>query len=215
MSKLTSLDQAMDLIKDGMTLMVGGFMTVGTPELFIDELVARGTKDLTIICNDGGYPTAGVGKLIARGQVKHLIASHVGLNPEVARLMNSGEMQVDLVPQGTLAERIRAGGAGIAGFLTPTGVGTVVQEGKGIVTLEGRPYLLELPLKADVALIKAHKADTAGNLVYRRSTRNFNPPMATAAEIAIAQVYETVEAGQIDPDAVHTPGIFIDYVVKA
>ena len=216
MSKVTSLDHAMGLIKDDMTLMVGGFMAVGTPELFMDALAERNVKDLTIICNDGGTPTAGVGKLIARGQVRRLIASHVGLNPDVGRLMNgSGGLLVDLIPQGTLAERIRCGGAGLGGFLTPTGVGTVIQEGKSRVTLEGRTYLLELPLKADVALIKAHRADTMGNLLYRRSTRNFNPPMATAAEIAIAQVYEIVEPGQIDPDAVHTPGVFIDYIVKA
>ncbi|HWI62177.1 MAG TPA: 3-oxoacid CoA-transferase subunit A [Symbiobacteriaceae bacterium] len=215
MSKVTSLEHAMDLIKDGMTVMVGGFMACGTPELFMDALVERGVKDLTIICNDGGFPDKGVGKLIATGQVKKLIASHVGLNPEVGKRMNDKTMEVDLVPQGTLAERIRCGGAGIGGFLTPTGFHTVVEEGKQVIEVNGVPHLLELPLKADIALINAHQADTMGNLRYRRSTRNFNPPMATAAETVIVQVREVVAAGEIDPDDVHTPGIFIDYIVKA
>lgn len=215
MSKVTTLEHAMSLIRDGMTVMVGGFMAVGTPEIFMDALVECGVKDLTIICNDGGFPDRGVGKLIARGQVKRLIASHVGLNPDVARHMNAGTMQVDLVPQGTLAEQIRAGGAGLGGFLTPTGVGTVVQQGKQVMELNGITYLLELPLRADVALVGAHMADTMGNLVYRRSTRNFNPPMATAADTVIALVREVVEPGQIDPDSVHTPGIFVNHIVKA
>lgn len=214
-SKVTSLEHAMSLVKDGMTVMVGGFMVCGTPELFMDALAERGVKDLTIICNDGGLPGKGIGKLISNNQVKKLIASHVGLNPEVGQRMNNGTMAVELVPQGTLAERIRCGGAGIGGFLTPTGFGTVVQEGKQVIEVGGRPYLLELPLRADIALIGGHKADTMGNLVYRRSTRNFNPPMATAADTVIALVREVVEPGEIDPDFVHTPGIFIDYIVKA
>jgi acetate CoA/acetoacetate CoA-transferase alpha subunit len=213
MSKTTTLEQAMSLIHDGMTIMVGGFMTVGTPELFIDALVEKGVRDLTIICNDAGLPEKGVGKLIAHRQVKRLIASHIGLNPEAGKLMNSGEMAVELVPQGTLAERIRCGGAGIGGFLTPTGVGTVVEEGKQKVELDGTVYLLERPLKADVSLVFAHQADTMGNLVYRRSMRNFNPPMAMAAETTIALVREVVEAGQIDPDLVMTPGAVVDHVV--
>jgi acetate CoA/acetoacetate CoA-transferase alpha subunit len=214
-NKVTSLEAAMARINDGMTIMVGGFMANGTPEAFMDALAERGVKDLTIICNDAGYPDRGVGKLIARGQVKHLIASHIGLNPEAGRLMTDGGMRVDLIPQGTLAERIRSGGSGLGGFLTPTGVGTVVAEGKPVMMMEGRPYLLELPLKADVALLRAHLGDPMGNLVYRRSTRNFNPPMATAAELAIALVDEVVPVGAIDPDNVHTPGIFVDYIVQA
>ncbi|HLN62774.1 MAG TPA: acetate CoA-transferase subunit alpha [Symbiobacteriaceae bacterium] len=214
MSKVTTLQQAMNLIQDGMTIMVGGFMAVGTPELFMDALVEKGTKDLTIICNDAGLPDKGVGKLIAHRQVKRLIASHIGLNPEAGKLMNTGEMAVDLVPQGTLAERIRCGGAGIGGFLTPTGVGTVVEEGKQKLTIDGKEYLLELPLKANVSLVFAHQADTMGNLVYRRSIRNFNPPMAMAAETTIALVREVVEAGQIDPDLIVTPGIVVDHVVS-
>lgn len=215
MNKTTSLEQAIAVVEDGMTLMVGGFMAVGTPELFIDALVEKGVKELTIICNDAGYPDKGVGKLIARGQVKRLIASHIGLNPEAGRLMNSGEMAVELVPQGTLAEQVRCGGHGIGGFLTPTGVGTVVEEGKQKLEIDGRTYLLELPLMADVALIEAHQADTMGNLIYRRSMRNFNPPMAMAAKTTLALVREVVEAGEMDPDLVMTPGVVVDYVVKA
>jgi len=214
MNKVTSLDAAMNLIKDGMSIMVGGFMAAGTPEPFMDALVARGVKDLTIICNDAGFPDKGVGKLIANGQVKHLMATHIGLNPMAGKLMNSGAMKVDLIPQGTFAERIRAGGFGIGGFLTPTGVGTVVAEGKQVITLDGRDYLLELPLKADVALLKAHTGDPMGNLVYRRTTKNFNIPMAAAAETTIALVDELAEVGGIDPDVVHTPGVFVNYVVK-
>ncbi len=214
MSKVTTLEQAMGLVHDGMTIMVGGFMANGTPELFIDALVEKGVKDLTIICNDAGYPDKGVGKLIARRQVKRLIASHIGLNPEAGKLMNTGEMEVELVPQGTLAERIRCGGSGIGGFLTPTGIGTVVEEGKQKVTVDGKEYLLELPLRADVSLVFGNKADTMGNLLYRRSTRNFNPPMAMAADLVIAGVREVVEAGEIDPDLVMTPGILVDHIVK-
>ncbi|MFZ5824550.1 MAG: CoA transferase subunit A [Bacillota bacterium] len=214
MNKVTSLEQAMSLIHDGMTIMVGGFMTVGTPELFMDALVEKGVKDLTIICNDAGVPGKGVAKLIATRQVKKLIASHIGLNPEAGRLMNTGEMAVELIPQGTLAERIRSAGAGLGGFLTPTGVGTVVEEGKQKLEIDGRTYLLELPLKADLALVFAHKADTMGNLVYRRSIRNFNPPMAMAATTTIALVREVVGAGEIDPDLIHTPGPLVDYVVS-
>lgn len=213
MTKVSSLEQVSHLIHDGMTIMVGGFMCVGTPEPIIDLIVEKGVKDLTIICNDGGLPTKGVGKLIAAGQVKRLIASHIGLNPEAGKQMHAGTMAVELVPQGTLAERIRCGGAGIGGFLTPTGVGTVVEEGKQKVELDGVTYLLELPLKADLALIQAHQADTMGNLVYRRSMRNFNPPMAMAAKTVIAQVREVVEAGQMDPDSVMTPGIVVDHIV--
>lgn len=214
MNKVTNLAHAMSLIRDGMTVMVGGFMAAGTPERFIDALVERGVRDLTIINNDGGFTDRGVGRLIVAGQVKRLIASHIGLNPEAGRLMHSGAMQVDLIPQGTLVERIRCAGAGLGGFLTPTGIGTVVAEGKPVMMLEGRPYLLELPLKADVALLKAHQADEAGNLVYRRAARNFNPPMAMAADLVIAQVDEVVPVGAIDPDDVMTPGIFVDCVVK-
>lgn len=215
MNKLTTPEQVMSLIQDGMTIMVGGFMANGTPERFMDALVEKGVRDLTIICNDAGLPGKGVGKLISRRQVRKLIASHIGLNPEAGQLMNSGEMEIELIPQGTLAERIRCGGAGLGGFLTPTGVGTVVEQGKQKIELNGVTYLLELPLKADVALLLAHTADEMGNLTYRRSARNFNVPMAMAAATVIAQVREIVPAGAIDPDHVITPGVLVDYIVKA
>lgn len=204
---------AADLVKDGMSVMVGGFMTCGTPEDIVDAIVEKGVKDLTIICNDAGYPDKGVGKLIANGQVKTIIASHVGLNPECGRLYSAGELELVLVPQGTLAEQIRCAGAGLGGFLTPTGVGTSVGEGKEVVTVDGREFLLEKPLEADVALLSGNLVDKVGNIKYRGATRNFNPIMATAAKMVIVQADSVVEAGAIGPENVETPGIFIDYIV--
>ncbi len=204
---------AADLVKDGDTVMFGGFMGCGTPHSIVDALLEKGVKDLTIICNDAGLTDYGVGRLVVSKQIKKTIASHIGLNPEAGKQMNSGEMEIDLIPQGTLAERIRAAGSGLGGFLTPTGVGTTVAEGKQVITVDCREYLLEKPLRADIALLKAHKADKAGNLIYRRSTRNFNPLMAMAAGLVIAEVDEIVEIGQMDPDTVHTPGIFVKYLV--
>jgi len=170
-------------------------------------------KDLTVIANDTSYPESGIGRLVVADRVKKVIASHIGTNPGTAQRMNSGAMTVELVPQGTLAERIRSGGAGLGGVLTPTGVGTMVAEGKQTVTVDGRAYLLEKPLRARIALLKAQKGDKAGNLVYNYSSRNFNPLMAMAADVVIAQVDEIVEPGAIDPNNVHTPGIFVDYLV--
>ena len=197
--------------------MVGGFMACGTPEILIDALVKKGVTDLTVICNDGGWPDKGVGKLIANGQVKRLIASHVGLNPEVARRSNTDveadRLELILVPQGTLAERIRAGGAGLGGVLTPTGVGTIIAEGKHMININGRDYLLEEPLRADFALIRASRIDKMGNTVFFGTTRNFNPLMATAADYVIAGACEIVEAGGIDPNAVHVPGVLVDAIV--
>lgn len=204
---------AAGLIKDGMSVMVGGFMTCGTPEDLIDAIVEKGVKDLTIICNDAGYPAKGVGKLIANGQVKTIIASHVGLNPECGRLYSAGELELILVPQGTLAERVRSAGAGLGGFLTPTGVGTSVAEGKDVITVDGVEFLLEKPLKADVALLSGNLVDKAGNIKYRGATRNFNPLMATAATTVIVQADSVVPAGDIGPENVETPGIFVDYIV--
>jgi len=204
---------AADLVKDGMSVMVGGFMTCGTPEDLVDAIVEKGVKDLTIICNDAGYPAKGVGKLIANGQVKTIIASHVGLNPECGRLYSAGELELILVPQGTLAERVRSAGAGLGGFLTPTGVGTTVGEGKDVITIDGVEFLLEKPLKADVALISGNLVDKVGNIKYRGATRNFNPLMATAAETVIVQADSIVEAGAIGTENVETPGIFVDYIV--
>ncbi|MCL2067953.1 MAG: CoA transferase subunit A [Treponema sp.] len=212
-----SADEAVAPVKDGSVIMVGGFMACGTAEILIDALVKKGVKNLTIICNDGGYPDRGVGKLIANGQVKRLIASHVGLNPEVARRMNTDveadKMEVILVPQGTLAERIRAGGAGLGGFLTPTGVGTIVADGKQTINVDGRDYLLEKPLRADFAFIRPTKIDKQGSCVFVGTTRNFNTLMATAADCVIAGACEVVETGGIDPNAIHLSGIFVNTIV--
>ena len=209
-TQITTAAEAASLVKDGMTVMVGGFMANGTPEPIIDELVKSNVKDLTIICNDAGFgrkkdketgewkgKARGVGKLVENGQVKKLIASHVGLNPEFGAKYFEGEIDLELVPQGTLAERIRCGGSGLGGFYTPTGVGTEVAEGKEIKTIDGVDYILELPLHADIALIGGHKADASGNLRYIGSERNFNPMMAMAADTVVAGVSEIVEAGQI------------------
>ena len=213
---MTALEAVSD-IKDGAVIMVGGFMACGTPEILIDALVEKNVKDLTIICNDAGVPGRGVGKLLSNGQIKKLIASHVGLNPEVAVRMNTDveedKLECQLVPQGTLAERIRAGGAGLGGFLTPTGVGTIVAEGKQVITVDGNEYLLELPLKADFALIRGSVTDTYGNTMYNGTTRTFNPMMAMAAEKVIVGACEVVEVGEIDPNHVVTSGIFVDAVV--
>jgi acetate CoA/acetoacetate CoA-transferase alpha subunit len=213
---LNSADEAIAPIKDGSVIMVGGFMTCGTPEILIDALVKKGVKNLTIICDDGGWPDKGVGRLITGGQVKHLIASHVGLNPEVARRNNTDveadKLELTLVPQGTLAERIRAGGAGLGGILTPTGVGTVIAEGKQIVNIDGKDFLLEKSLRADFALIRASRIDKFGNVVFYGTTKNFNPLMATAADYVIAGACEIVETGSIDPNIVHLSGIFVDAI---
>ncbi len=214
MAKIISAAAAAAMVKENMALMVGGFLGCGTPQSLVDEVLVGGTKDLTLICNDTAFPDAGVGKLIVNKQFKKIIVSHIGTNPETGRQMNAGELDVDLVPQGTLAERIRSAGFGLGGILTPTGVGTPVESGKQKLTIEGKDYLLELPLKADVALIKAYKADKAGNLVYRCAARNFNPLMATAATVVIVEAQQIVETGEIDPDEVMTPGIFVNYLVQ-
>jgi len=211
-----SADEAVAGVKDGSVIMIGGFMVCGTAEILIDALVRKGAGNLTVICNDAGYPDRGTGKLLANGQIKTLIASHVGLNPEVARRMNADDaanrLECILVPQGTLAERIRAGGAGLGGVLTPTGVGTIVAEGKQIVTIDGRDFLLEKPLRADFAFIRASVIDTFGNAVLCGTTKNLNPVMATAADYVIAGACKIVQPGDIDPEAVHISGIFIDAI---
>jgi acetate CoA/acetoacetate CoA-transferase alpha subunit len=202
------------MVPDRSTVMFGGFMGCGSPHAIIDALLEKGVKGITLICNDNGFPDYGVGKLVVAKRVAKTIASHVGLNPPTAEQLNSGELEVELVPQGTLAERIRSAGAGLGGFLTPTGVGTPVQEGKEVIVIDGRSYLLEKPLRADVALLRADKADKRGNLIYNFSAQNFNPLMAMAATTVIAEVKEIVEIGEIDPNTVHTPGIFVDYLVR-
>lgn len=215
MSKLISLSEIRPHFFDGMTLMSGGFMGCGAPELIIKEILDAGIKDLNLISTDTAMIDTGVGPLIVNGRVKKLIASHIGTNPETGRRMIAGEMEVELSPQGTLAERIRAGGAGLGGFLTPTGVGTVVEEGKQKITIDGVDYILELPLKADVAIIKADIADESGNLIYAGSARNFNPMMAMAAKTVIVQATKVVKVGELDPNLVMTPAAVVDYIVKA
>ena len=214
MAKIISAAEAAAKVQDGMTVMVGGFLGCGTPQSLVDQVLAQGTKDLTLVCNDTAFPDAGVGKLVVSRQFKKVIVSHIGTNPETGRQMNAGELDVDLVPQGTLAERIRSAGFGLGGILTPTGVGTPVEAGKQKLTIDGKDYLLELPIKADVALVKAYKADKAGNLVFRKAARNFNPLMATAADLVIVEAQNIVEIGEIDPDEVMTPGIFVNYLVQ-
>ena len=214
MAKIISAAEAAAKVKDGMTVMVGGFLGCGTPQTLVDQVLANGTKDLTLVCNDTAFPDSGVGKLVVSRQFKKVIVSHIGTNPETGRQMNAGELAVDLVPQGTLAERIRSAGFGLGGILTPTGVGTPVEAGKQKLTIDGKDYLLELPIKADVALVKAYKADKAGNLVFRKAARNFNPLMATAAKVVIVEAQNIVEIGEIDPDEVMTPGIFVNYLVQ-
>ena len=216
-NKIMTAQEAVANIQDGATIMVGGFMACGTPEILIDALVEKNVKNLTIICNDAGVPGRGVGKLLSNGQIKTLIASHVGLNPEVAQRMNTDvakdKLECILVPQGTLAERVRAGGAGLGGFLTPTGVGTIVADGKQVINIDGRDYLLEKPLKADFALIRGSVTDKFGNTTYNGTTRTFNPMMATAADYVIVGTCEIVEVGEIDPNNVVTSGIFVDAIV--
>ena len=212
MNKYIKISELKKHLFDGMSIMVGGFMCTGTPEAIIDEIVKQGTKDLTIICNDAGFENQGVGKLIKNNQVKKLIASHIGLNPYAGKLMSEEKLEVMLVPQGTLAEQIRAKGAGLGGVLTPTGVGTIVEEGKKVITVNNKEYLLEEPLGADLAIVYASETDENGNAMYTKTTRNFNPIMATAADKVIALSRNKVE--YINPDYIHTPHIFVDYIIK-
>jgi acetate CoA/acetoacetate CoA-transferase alpha subunit len=213
MQKLITLDEAVDKVKDGMTIMVGGFLGCGSPHKIIDKLVEKNVKDLTLICNDSGFVDIGVGKLVVNKQIKKLIASHIGTNAETGRQMNAGEMEVVLVPQGTLAEQIRAGGAGLGGVLTPTGVGTIVEEGKQKIELNGVTYLLEEAMRADVALIGGDAVDTFGNIIYHGATRNFNAIMASAADVVIVEAGKIVEMGEMDPNQVITPGVFVSHIV--
>lgn len=213
MGKTCTVSEGVSAIPEGATLMIGGFMGVGTPKRLIDELVRQGRAGLTLIANDTARPGVGIGRLISARLVRRLVTSHIGTNPETQRQMLAGELEVELVPQGTLAERIRAGGHGLGGVLTPTGVGTVVQEGKRTVEIDGRVFLLELPLRADVALVNAWRADHLGNLAYALTARNFNPLMAMAAELVIAESREIVPTGVIPPDEVMTPAVLVDRLV--
>ena len=213
--KLVSMEEAISHIKDGMTIHVGGFLACGTPESIVTALVEKGVKDLTIVCNDTAFVDKGVGRLIVNNQVKKVIASHIGTNPETGRKMQAGEMEVELVPQGTLAERVRAAGYGLGGILTPTGVGTIVQEGKQVINVDGKDYLLEKPIKADVALILGTTVDEMGNVICAKTTKNFNPLMATAADLVIVEAAEIVPFGSLDPDNLDISRIFVNYIVKS
>ncbi|MDL4619324.1 acetate CoA-transferase subunit alpha [Citrobacter amalonaticus] len=212
-TKLITLQNAAGFFRDGMTIMVGGFMGVGTPPRLVEALLESGVRDLTLIANDTAFVDTGIGPLIVNGRVNKVIASHIGTNPETGRRMIAKEMDVQLVPQGTLIEQIRCGGAGLGGFLTPTGVGTIVEDGKQTLTLDGKTWLLERPLRADLALIRAHRADPLGNLTYQFSARNFNPLIALAADITLVEPDELVETGDLLPDQIVTPGAVIDHIV--
>jgi len=213
MNKIISVEEAVAMIKDGDTVMVGGFLGVGTPEKLIDALVAKGTSNLTLICNDTAFIDRGVGKMVVAKLFKKIIASHIGTNKETGRQMLEGETEVELVPQGTLIERVRAGGFGLGGVLTQTGLGTEVAKGKPVVQIDGQDYLLEKPLRADVALLFAQKVDTKGNMSFHGSTRNFNVYMGAAATISIVEAKEIIKDGFLDPDQVVVPGIFVKYIV--
>src|SRR6202790_1924806 len=212
--RIANPDAALGNLRDGMTILMGGFGLCGIPENLIAALRAKGTKDLTIVSNNAGIDDFGIGLLLQNRQVKKMISTYVGENKLFEQLVLSGELQVELNPQGTLAERIRAGGAGIPAFYTPTGYGTMVADGKETREFDGRHFVLERALRGDFAFIKAWKGDRWGNLIFRKTARNFNPVMATAADYVIAEVEELVELGQLDPNQVHTPGIFIDAIFQ-
>ncbi len=213
MMKGIKVNEAVAMIPDGASLMIGGFMAVGTPERLMDELVRQDRKGLTVIANDSGRPGVGIGKLVDNKAVAKLMVSHIGTNPETQRQMIAEEMEVELIPQGTLAERIRCGGFGLGGVLTATGVGTVAEEGKQTLTVDGNKYLVELPLKADFALLMARRADHYGNLDYSLTARNFNPLMAMAAETVMTEADSIVPVGIIPPDHVITPSVLVDYII--
>ena len=208
-----SPEEAIKSVKEGMSVMIGGFNYGGVPDTLVEALEKAGTKGLTMISNDTSYATVGHGRLVAAGQIKKVIASHIGINKKTGEQYNAGTLELELVPQGTFVERIRCGGFGMGGFLTPTGLGTKVEEGKQVIEVDGKKYLLEKPLRADVALIRAHKADRMGNLTYFGTNRNFNPTMATAADLVIAEVDSIVEVGELDPNNIVTPGILVDILV--
>ena len=210
----TTVEEAAALIPEGATLMIGGFMGVGSPDRLIDELVRQGRRNLQVIANDTALPGVGIGKLVDAKALRKVVVSHIGLNPETQRQMLAGEMEVELVPQGTLIERIRSAGHGLGGVLTPTGVGTIVEEGKRKIEVDGRIYLLETALHADFALVQAFMSDYLGNLVYALTARNFNPVIAMAGKTVIAEVEQIVPVGMISPDHVVTPAVLVDYLVR-
>ncbi len=212
--KLLKKEDFIEKVFDGAILMIGGFLGDGTPETLIDEIVKVGKKDLTVIANDTAFPGKGIGKLISAGLVKKAIVSHIGTNPETQKQMIEGAMEVELVPQGTLAEKVRAGGFGLGGILTPTGLGTTVEDDKQRCEIDGKEFLIEPAIKADIALLKAKKADELGNLTYNLTAQNFNPLMAFAAETTIVEIEELVPKGGIAPNDVRTPHAVVDFLVR-
>lgn len=214
MSKVISIEEAVSHIQDGMTIMFGGFLGVGSAVKIIEAIANKGVKNLTLIGNDTAYPNKAIGMLISNHQVKKLYASHIGTNADTIQQFNDKELEIEFCPQGTLAERIRCGGAGLGGVLTQTGLGTVVEDGKRKIEIEGKEYLLEMPLHADVALIGASVCDEFGNSIYKGTTQNFNPMMATAADLVIVETKELVPTGSIPMEQIHTPGVYVDYIVK-
>lgn len=215
MTKVITIEEAVSNIKDGTTLMFGGFGGIGNPPTLIKEILKSNIKNLSLIGNDAGFPQIGIGQLITAGRVKKLTASHIGSNPNAGKLMQSGDLEVEFSPQGTLVERMRAGGVGLSGVLLDVGLGTLVAEGKEKIMVDGKQCILELPLKAEVSILYAKKADTYGNLVFEKSARNTNPLVAMAGEITIVEVEEIVELGEIDPEEIIVPGVFVDYIVKS
>ncbi|WP_029451705.1 CoA transferase subunit A [Clostridium algidicarnis] len=214
MNKVVELGDVKHLFKDDMTIMIGGFLGCGSAHSIIDYLVDLNIKDLTIITNDTCYPGIGVGKLLLNGQIKKLIASYIGGNNDTGRLMNEGKLEAELIPQGTLAEKIRAGGSGLGAVITATGVGTIVEEGKEKLTIDGKEYLIELPLRADMSILRGTIVDESGNIFYRGTTKNFNPVMAMASDIVIVESEKIVKLGDLDAENVHTPSILVDYIIK-
>ena len=214
MDKITEIKDAISIIKDGQTVMIGGFGVPGTPFILVEALLEQGTKHLTLIKNEANIPQLGVSRLIEAGRVDRLITSHLGLNPMVLAMMNKNQIEVEFNPQGILAERIRCGGAGLFGFITDIGIDTVLSQKKQVITLNGQKGLVESALRADVALIHAAEGDGLGNLVYEKSARNFNPVIATAADVVIAEVESVVPIGTLDPDNIHTPGAFVDHIIE-
>ncbi|MFJ7512106.1 CoA transferase subunit A [Peribacillus simplex] len=212
-NKIVTMEEALEHISDGCTLMYGGFGGVGTPPTLVQGILAKGVKELTLIGNDTGFPDIGIGRLVTAERAKKVIASHIGSNPNAGRLMTEGKLQVEFSPQGTLAERIRAGGVGLGGIFVDVGIGTIAEEGKDKIMIEGKEYLVETALTAEVSIVHAKKADSLGNLVYDKTACNFNPLVAMAGSFTIAEVDEIVPAGELDPECIVTPGIYVDMVI--
>jgi acetate CoA/acetoacetate CoA-transferase alpha subunit len=212
-NKIVTMEEALEHISDGCTLMYGGFGGVGTPPTLVQGILDKGVKELTLIGNDTGFPDIGIGRLVTAERAKKVIASHIGSNPNAGKLMTEGKLQVEFSPQGTLAERIRAGGVGLGGIFVDVGIGTIAEEGKDKIVIEGKEYLVETALTAEVSIVHAKKADSLGNLVYDKTACNFNPLVAMAGTFTIAEVEEFVPAGELDPECIATPGIYVDMVI--